>query len=155
MRDYDPTTGRYIQADPLGLVDGASVYGYSLQNPGRYVDPRGEFVAGAVVGGGLNFIVQFGVNWYKFADPYQALRCVDFIGVAASAAIGGFGFTPFKAYKSGGAKSSAAVGVIGALAKAEAGVGQTKLTIDDECECRKTVNEVPEFIDDLALFFQF
>ena len=42
MRDYDPTTGRYIQADPLGLVDGASVYGYALQNPGRYTDPRGE-----------------------------------------------------------------------------------------------------------------
>ncbi|WP_421701004.1 RHS repeat domain-containing protein [Aliiroseovarius sp.] len=46
MRDYDPTTGRYIQADPLGLVDGASVYGYALQNPGRYVDPRGESVFG-------------------------------------------------------------------------------------------------------------
>ena len=42
MRDYDPTTGRYIQADPLGLVDGASVYGYARGNPGRYVDPRGE-----------------------------------------------------------------------------------------------------------------
>ena len=42
MRDYDPTTGRYIQADPLGLVDGASVYGYARQNPGRYIDPRGE-----------------------------------------------------------------------------------------------------------------
>ena len=42
MRDYDPTTGRYIQADPLGLVDGASVYGYALQNPGLYTDPRGE-----------------------------------------------------------------------------------------------------------------
>ncbi len=42
MRDYDPTTGRYIQADPLGLVDGASVYGYALQNPGRWIDPRGE-----------------------------------------------------------------------------------------------------------------
>jgi hypothetical protein len=38
----DPTTGRYIQADPLGLVDGPSVYNYALQNPGRYVDPRGE-----------------------------------------------------------------------------------------------------------------
>ena len=25
MRDYDPTTGKYLQADPLGLVDGASV----------------------------------------------------------------------------------------------------------------------------------
>ena len=42
MRDYDPTTGRYIQADPLGLVDGASVYGYAGQNPGRWTDPRGE-----------------------------------------------------------------------------------------------------------------
>jgi uncharacterized protein RhaS with RHS repeats len=44
MRDYDPTTGRYIQADPLGLVDGPSVYNYALQNPGRHVDPRGESV---------------------------------------------------------------------------------------------------------------
>ena len=48
--DYDPTTGRYLQADPLGLVDGASVYGYAGQNPGRYVDPFGLltiFVGGA------------------------------------------------------------------------------------------------------------
>jgi RHS repeat-associated protein len=42
MRDYDPTTGRYIQADPLGLVDGASIYGYVNGNPGNWVDPRGE-----------------------------------------------------------------------------------------------------------------
>ena len=42
MRDYDPTLGRYLQADPLGLIDGASVYSYVKQNPGRYVDPRGE-----------------------------------------------------------------------------------------------------------------
>ncbi len=41
MRDYDPTTGRYIQADPLGLVDGASVYGYARQNPGRWTEPFG------------------------------------------------------------------------------------------------------------------
>ena len=47
MRDYDPTLGRYIEADPLGLVDGASVYGYALQNPGRWTDPRGECVGPA------------------------------------------------------------------------------------------------------------
>jgi uncharacterized protein RhaS with RHS repeats len=41
MRDYDPTTGRYIQADPLGLVDGASVYGYARQNPVKWTDPKG------------------------------------------------------------------------------------------------------------------
>lgn len=39
MRDYDATLGRYVQADPLGLVDGASVYGYALQNPARWSDP--------------------------------------------------------------------------------------------------------------------
>ena len=42
MRDYDPTTGRYIEADPLGLVDGASVYGYAGQNPGKNADPQGK-----------------------------------------------------------------------------------------------------------------
>jgi uncharacterized protein RhaS with RHS repeats len=41
MRDYDPTTGRYLQADPLGLVDGASVYGYVGQSPLRNIDPKG------------------------------------------------------------------------------------------------------------------
>jgi RHS repeat-associated protein len=46
MRDYDPTTGRYLQADPLGLVDGASVYGYALQSPMMYADPRGLYTLG-------------------------------------------------------------------------------------------------------------
>jgi RHS repeat-associated protein len=41
MRDYDPTTGRYLQADPLGLVDGASVYGYARMSPVVYIDPNG------------------------------------------------------------------------------------------------------------------
>jgi RHS repeat-associated protein len=42
MRDYDPTTGRYLQADPLGLVDGASVYGYAGQSPMMNMDPTGQ-----------------------------------------------------------------------------------------------------------------
>ncbi|MEQ6205024.1 RHS repeat-associated core domain-containing protein, partial [Sulfitobacter sp. HNIBRBA2951] len=54
MREYDPTTGRYIQADPLGLVAGVSVYGYALQNPGRFVDPNGE----NPVGWGIRFAVK-------------------------------------------------------------------------------------------------
>jgi RHS repeat-associated protein len=52
MRDYDPTTGRYLQADPLGLVDGASVYGYVKQNPGRWIDPMGLFSLDDLFGGG-------------------------------------------------------------------------------------------------------
>ena len=41
-RDYDPTTGRYIQADPIGLAGGANPYLYANGNPLRYVDPTGE-----------------------------------------------------------------------------------------------------------------
>jgi len=34
-------SARYLQADPLGLVDGPSVYGYAKQNPQRYTDFMG------------------------------------------------------------------------------------------------------------------
>jgi len=49
MRDYDPTTGRYLQADPLGLVDGASVYGYVKQSPMMYTDPTGQCLGPVIV----------------------------------------------------------------------------------------------------------
>ena len=41
-RDYDPTIGRYIQADPIGLEGGVNPYSYAMNNPLRYTDPTGE-----------------------------------------------------------------------------------------------------------------
>ena len=38
---FSQADARYLEADPLGLVDGASVYGYAKQNPNRYIDPMG------------------------------------------------------------------------------------------------------------------
>jgi RHS repeat-associated protein len=58
-RDYDPTTGRYIQADPIGLDGDANPYAYALNNPLRYTDPTGEFVPiliGIAVGVGLEYL---------------------------------------------------------------------------------------------------
>ncbi|MEP3843899.1 MAG: RHS repeat-associated core domain-containing protein [Paracoccaceae bacterium] len=88
MRDYDPTTGRYIQADPLGLVDGASVYGYVRQNPGRYTDPTGEYIpallAGIALGAGLDLLSQLWANDGNLA-------CVNWARVGAAGAVGAIG----------------------------------------------------------------
>lgn len=40
-REYSAATGRYIQADPIGMTGGLSRYGYANQNPLRYTDPTG------------------------------------------------------------------------------------------------------------------
>ena len=41
FRDYDPSIGRYIQSDPIGLSGGISTYGYVGQQPNTAVDPKG------------------------------------------------------------------------------------------------------------------
>jgi RHS repeat-associated protein len=45
-RNYDPTLGRYSQADPLGFVDGPGVYNYAGGNPAMKVDPKGRMKVG-------------------------------------------------------------------------------------------------------------
>lgn len=41
FRTYDPSTGRYLESDPIGLVAGLNTYGYVDQKPLSYVDPFG------------------------------------------------------------------------------------------------------------------
>jgi RHS repeat-associated protein len=42
-RHYDPSIGRYTQPDPLGFVDGPSVYAYVRGQPSQNIDPEGLY----------------------------------------------------------------------------------------------------------------
>lgn len=41
FRDFDPTLGRYIESDPIGLMGGVNTYGYVGSSPLVRVDPNG------------------------------------------------------------------------------------------------------------------
>ena len=56
QRYVDPSLGRFITSDRIGLTGGANTYGYALQNPINYYDPNGETATtaqGVVIGGAV------------------------------------------------------------------------------------------------------
>lgn len=54
FRDYDSSTGRYVESDPIGIWGGVNTYLYVLANPLFYTDVKGLAVPAVIVGCATN-----------------------------------------------------------------------------------------------------
>ena len=79
FRDYEPSTGRYIESDPIGLRGGLNTYGYGLQNSLRYTDRTGEATEAAlglcIAGGPAN----------PFCDAAVVINVCKWVGIGIGA----------------------------------------------------------------------
>ena len=94
-RDYDPITGRYIQADPIGLGGDVNPYIYALSDPVNGIDPLGlksrwRELAGwvPVLGSGLDAYDAYWCGNYGWAIAHSGLALSDLSGFGALVKIG-------------------------------------------------------------------
>jgi RHS repeat-associated protein len=83
-REYDPSTGRFLTKDPIGLGGGLNVYDYAANDPINLIDPTGLLFNGALnAGEGYG---QETVNGYAdtLTDPNASTAA------KTAAAVGGF-----------------------------------------------------------------
>ena len=93
---YDPTIGRYLQTDPLGFVDGPSIYAYAKSTPAMYVDHDGRFTVYGYGGGaaisGVGATISTGIGYNSISGTVDSFVSPGWgVGIDVGAG-GGVGF---------------------------------------------------------------
>ena len=146
QRDYDPTLGRYIQSDPIGLEAGTNTYNYARGNPALYVDQDGRFawvIAGAVIGSGINVAATVIAN-----GGFDGLTAQQLAAAAIGGAIaGGLGSIAGPLGGSlalelgfGSSSGAAAIGISALLTSGASAAGQEASNLIDPCDAASVAN---------------
>jgi RHS repeat-associated protein len=76
FRDYEPSLGRYLESDPIGLRGGINSYGYVYGQPLAYIDPTGESVGAAIALIGIPLAGY--LLWDKFDQIQKCVRTCEY-----------------------------------------------------------------------------
>jgi RHS repeat-associated protein len=108
-RDYDPTTGRYLQSDPIGLSGGVSTYSYVNSSPLIWSDHYG-LAAAAISPDEISYAagVTQAIRWGNLLGPISAagggtaVRGVAYCAPCIAAGAGGLltGYVTYNIYSS-------------------------------------------------------
>jgi len=95
FRMYDPSTGRYLESDPIGLGGGLNTYLYADSNPFLNSDPYGLWSVSVGAGGTFQWNALGGGASTSFSADSSGNVCMQFTtcGGLGFGYFGGLGFT--------------------------------------------------------------
>ena len=71
VRTYDPSTGRYLESDPMGLRADINTYTYVGGNPIKYVDIYGLYKLCEWVPQSITFVENNNIPQRPIGDEYE------------------------------------------------------------------------------------
>jgi RHS repeat-associated protein len=90
-RTFDPSSGRYLESDPIGLAAGINTFGYVGGNPLRFIDPEGlaqgpavGWITGNYGSGVAEGVVEILKAYNRFFDDWKIPAFVGLGTVQAS-----------------------------------------------------------------------